>query len=94
MGTRRRLPPPRERLKTFITTLPGMTQERAAEELGVSGASLSDWIAGKSNPRAVHRRMIQRWTNGEIAEDEWMTKAERKALAAVVGVIVPERKAV
>ncbi len=47
-----------------------LTQQEAADEIGVSKRALQDWEAGQT-PRAVHRRAIRRWlSSGYFAEGD------------------------
>ncbi|QFT84940.1 hypothetical protein FIU88_08125 [Halomonas sp. THAF12] len=42
------------------------TQERTAEALGVSQASVSGWVSGKHGMSALHAMKAEKATDGEI----------------------------
>lgn len=62
-----------------------------ARALGVSRATVHDWLHQIKRPRDKFRRLIRTWSEGDVPENAWETAAERdqesalrKSLAAPV----------
>lgn len=57
----------------------GLTQSDLATRLGVSGATLSDWEAGKKTPRIESAVRIERVTEGAVPVGAWLADATTTA---------------
>jgi transcriptional regulator with XRE-family HTH domain len=61
----------------------GKKQADLARALNVSRASVHDWLAGVKRPREPMRRLIELWTDGDVPEGAWVSRAERKREATL-----------
>lgn len=58
----------------------GISLSAAARALGAkSHVTVRNWTTGLSAPEPEFRRAIEIWTNGEVAEDDWLSDKERAA---------------
>lgn len=56
----------------------GISLSAAARALGASShVTVRNWTEGISSPDPDFRRAIAVWTNGEVAEDDWVSDEER-----------------
>ena len=66
----------RELLQSFIGEL-GWTALEVATALGVSNATMSEWLNGHGRPRHPFRVAIEKWSHGRVPAGAWETKEER-----------------
>lgn len=59
------VPSPSEILNARLERM--LTQEEAAEQVGVAARTWQNWEAGTVTPRAKHQRAIVAWIEGEAA---------------------------
>jgi transcriptional regulator with XRE-family HTH domain len=71
-----------DKFKAFIK-ITGLTRKAVAERIGVSGAALSGYLSGKTNPRPLVRERIRIFTRGKIQPHEWASPDELELLASV-----------
>jgi hypothetical protein len=72
-----------KKLRSFIVGT-GLSDAAAARALGVSRATMLDWISGAKEPKEVNRRMIDRWTDGVVAFGDWPSSIKERDQVAKV----------
>ena len=50
----------------------GLSQSKAAKELGSSQAAMSKWIAGSVTPRLAMMVRIEKWSQGFVRVTDWV----------------------
>jgi transcriptional regulator with XRE-family HTH domain len=60
----------------------GISKRAAARAIGVSLPTMLGWLKGTITPTDPHRKAIAVWTSGAVAEIDWESAQERRALAA------------
>lgn len=58
------------------------TAAAAARAIGVSNATIHDYVHGKKRPTGPRVARIELWSQGRITADDWLTGAEKRALEA------------
>lgn len=66
----------RQLLQKFIEEL-DFTALDAARAIGVSNATMSEWLNGHGRPRHPLRGAIERWSRGKVPASAWETREER-----------------
>ena len=66
----------RKLLLVFIEEL-GLTGLEAAKAIGVSNATMSEWLNGHGRPRHPFRGAIEDWSGGRVPARAWETQEER-----------------
>lgn len=56
----------------------GISRASAAEALGVSAMTITDWLRRRKTPREAYRQAIEKWTSGAIQAVEWESARERR----------------
>lgn len=67
-----------KKLRAFLVSQT-ISKRGAAKAIGVSGPTMLDWLAGRKTPTPPHRRAIEIWTKGRVAETDWVSERERAA---------------
>jgi transcriptional regulator with XRE-family HTH domain len=67
-----------EELKAWRTDS-GLSQEQAAERVGVRAATWCDWENGKKDPRTDRAQDLERLTEGRVTLPMWADWAREKA---------------
>ena len=72
-----------QKLRRWRESFDDFPQRRAAELLGCDPALWSRWEAGLGRPGPLLRVMLERFTDGAVNRDDWLTAAERRRLGRV-----------
>lgn len=61
----------------------GLRWTEVAKALGVTKGIISTWHLGNHRPEHKMRLAIERWTNGQITPNDWLTTSERRLIETV-----------
>ncbi len=57
---------------TAYRKLRNITQEQAADEIGVRGLTIYRWESGDRTPRMKEIKRVYDWSNGAVQANDWL----------------------
>ncbi len=77
-------------LKTYRTTVAGISRAKAGEALGVDGVTVYRWETGRSYPAPDLQQKVIEWSGSQVTADDML----ETFIAGVDGVILGDSEGV